>query len=223
MSHVATAKKTRKPLIGPRSAGVAMTPEEFDDIREGEWIRGFRYELINGVLIVSPAPATSERGPNEDLGYLLLSYKEHHPQGAALDETLPEHDVNCTPNRRRCDRAIWAGLGRPPDFDTDLSTIVVEFVSRAKSDKERDYEVKRNEYRDAGIPEYWIFDRFQRRLLAIQFGPDGQRHVRVPEGATYQTPLLPGFVLPVSRILARADALVRTKKRSRRPHKGNSQ
>ncbi len=42
MSHVATAKKLRKPQIGPRSAGVAMTPEEFDGINESEWIRDFR-------------------------------------------------------------------------------------------------------------------------------------------------------------------------------------
>lgn len=221
MSQVATAKKTRKPLIGPRSSGVMMTTDEFDDIREGEWIRGFRYELINGVLIVSPAPVPSERGPNEELGFLLRFFKETDPRGAALDDTLPEQDVNCTPNRRRCDRAIWAGLGRQPDDEADIPTIIVEFVSRAKSDKQRDYEVKRREYRDAGAKEYWIFDRFQRRLLAIRYDPEGEREISVPEGGVYQSPLLPGFNVPVDRILARADAWAGTKQ-SRRTRKGKS-
>lgn len=220
MSQVAIAKKLKKPLIGPRSSGVLMTPEEFDDIRDGEWIRGFRYELINGVLVVSPAPVAMERGPNEELGFLLRFYKETDPRGVALDDTLFEHDVHCTPNRRRCDRAIWAGLGRQPIVDMDIPTVIVEFVSRAKSDRHRDYDVKRREYGAAGAQEYWIFDRFQRRLTAIRYSPDGEREIIVPEGGVYQTTLLPGFNLPVGRILAKADAWA--KQKQSRPRKGDS-
>ena len=39
--------------LGPRSAGLLLTPAEFDRARFRE---GWRYELINGVLVVSPTP-----------------------------------------------------------------------------------------------------------------------------------------------------------------------
>lgn len=212
---------TTRPRIGPRAAGVAMTPEEFDSLPERRWVPGFRYELINGVLIVSPHAASAERSPNDDLGHLLLTYKESDPRGVSLDATLPEHTVLSTPNRRRCDRAIWAGLGRQPVEETDVPTIIVEFVSRSKSDKERDYQVKREEYRLAGAREYWIFDRFRRRMTAVRYTPGGPVERVVAEGETYETDLLPGFVVPVARLLAKSDAWP-TPKRNRRPRTGGS-
>jgi Uma2 family endonuclease len=58
-------------------------------------------------------------------------------------------------NRRKVDRAIWAGLGRLPRKGEN-PTIAVEFVSSRKRDRDRDYETKREEYRKAKIKEYWI-------------------------------------------------------------------
>src|SRR4051794_32517909 len=112
--------KLRAARIGPRSAGALMTPEAFDATPEAAWDDRYRYELINGVLVVTPSPSAGERGPNEWLAYLLLNYRETHPRGAALDDTLPEQTLHATSNRRRCDRAIWAGLGRVPDPENDV-------------------------------------------------------------------------------------------------------
>jgi hypothetical protein len=77
--------------LGPESAGLLMDPEEFDAVEDYD--PAHRYELINGVLVVSPIPAPEETGPNELLGHLLIDYKEHHPQGSALDSTLPQQYV----------------------------------------------------------------------------------------------------------------------------------
>ena len=60
------------------------------------------------------------------------------------------------------DRVIWVGLGRVPDTARDVPGIVVEFVSRRRRDRERDYEQKRHQYLDLGVKEYWIIDLFQR-------------------------------------------------------------
>ena len=119
----------RRLWLGPRSAGLLLTPAEFDHARFRE---GWRYELINGVLIVSPSPSRQERDPNEELGYFLRNYQHGHPQGPSLDLTLPEETIETKQNRRRVDRAIWAGLGRDPE-DGEVPTIVVEFVSRVRS------------------------------------------------------------------------------------------
>lgn len=213
--------RLKRPRIGPRSAGVLMTPEEFDDLPEHRWVPGYRYELINGVLVVSPHSASAERGPNDDLGHLLWTYRESDPRGAALDGTLPQHSVLSAPNRRRCDRAIWVGLGRQPAEESDIPSIVVEFVAFSKSDKHRDDQVKREEYRLAGVKEYWIIDRFRRRMTSVQSLEGGTAEVIIDEGQSYQTDLLPGFVLPLTRLLSKADAWP-TLKRRRRPRTGDS-
>src|SRR5438128_1031481 len=131
MSTSRTQRRTRN-RISPSSAGVRMTPAEFDAITRHD--DRYRYELIHGVLIVSPPPSISERDPNDELGYLLRDYKRRHSQGAALDKTAPEHEISVGNDRRRPDRVIWAGLGRVPDPIGDVPTIVVEFVSQGKRD-----------------------------------------------------------------------------------------
>ncbi len=63
--------------LTPEMAGMRMSPEEFD--AADEWGEDYVYELVEGVLVVVPPVSENERGPNEMLGYLLLSYKEHNP------------------------------------------------------------------------------------------------------------------------------------------------
>src|SRR6478609_3738490 len=110
----------RRARIGLRSAGLPITPEEFDAIPPAAFDDRYRYELIRGVLVVTPAVQDAEADPNDDLGHLLRTYQETNPEGSALDQTMPERTVPGTPNRRRCDRAIWAGLGRIPDTKKDV-------------------------------------------------------------------------------------------------------
>jgi Uma2 family endonuclease len=195
-------------VLGLKHAGILMTPEEFDAIEEYD--ENYRYELINGVLVVTPIPLEGEVDPNEELGYLLRSYRDQHPQGTALDATLPERIVPTRQNRRRADRVIWAGLGRVPDPEEDLPTIVVEFVSEARRDRERDYTEKRQEYMEIGIAEYWIVDRFRRTMTAVVNQPDGPQEQVIGEGEVYRTPRLPGFELPLARLLAAADRWTQT-------------
>src|SRR5580658_8614590 len=74
MPAVAVRKHAVVQEFGPRSAGVRMSLREFD---HANFVEGYRYELINGVLVVSPIPLPQERGPNELLGYFLLSYRRN--------------------------------------------------------------------------------------------------------------------------------------------------
>jgi Uma2 family endonuclease len=191
-----------KPVLGLEHAGMLLTPEEFDAI--DDWDAAYCYELINGVLVVTPIPLESEADPNEELGHLLRAYRESHPQGQALDKTLSERYVR-TRNRRRADRVLWAGLGRVPDPRVDPPTIVVEFVSAGRRNQRRDYEEKRQEYLAHGVAEYWIIDRFRRTLTVVVNGPGGPTEVTVTEPEVYRTPRLPGFELPLARLLALAD------------------
>jgi Uma2 family endonuclease len=205
---MATVTKPRTRLttrLGLRSSGVLMNTEEFDNLPASVFNRWLRYELINGVLIVTPPAGNGEVDPNEDLGFLLRYYQEFHPLGSIIDKVLYEQTIYATTNRRRADRAIWLGLGRVPDVKKDIPAIIVEFVSKQKRDYKRDYEEKKAEYLAIGVREYWIIDRFQRIMTVHRNVPEGVATLVIPETETYQTDLLPGFVLPLARILAKAD------------------
>lgn len=69
--------------------GIVLSPQEFDSIED--WDECFRYELVHGVVIVSPIPLEGEADPNEELGRMLGNYRERQPEGGALDRTLAEH------------------------------------------------------------------------------------------------------------------------------------
>jgi Uma2 family endonuclease len=192
------------PAIGQDSAGLLMTPEEFDAIVEYD--EEYCYELIHGVLVVTPIPLEMESSPNETLGGVLYVYQKSHPLESSLDRTLQERYIHTGPSRRKADRVIWAGLGRMPDPKVDPPTIAVEFVSAGKRNWTRDYVTKRAEYLAIGVVEYWIIDRFRRIMTIHRNSPDGPVEMVVAEGEIYRTGLLPGFELPLSELLDAADA-----------------
>lgn len=187
--------------LGPDANGILMSPEEFDAI--DDYDDCYRYELIRRVVVVSPIAAESQDDPNEELGHLLRMFRDVHPQGAALDKTLPERYLYLRDgSRRQADRVIWCGLGRLPQPTLDVPAIVVEFVSRRRRDWRRDYIDKRAEYQALGVQEYWVIDRFRRQMTV--FFLDGTERV-IAESETYESPVLPGFRLPLARLLAISD------------------
>jgi len=200
--------RTRRPQVkAPRlrrsSNGMILTTAEFDAVTDYD--DRYDYELIRGVLIVSPIPSEMEAGPVEELGFLLRKYREEHPQGSALDATLSERYIAVPDGRRRADCVIWAGLGRMPVASEDLPTIAVEFVSKSRRDRVRDYEEKRREYLALGVAEYWVIDRFRRIMTVYRNAPAEPAEQVIAADATYRTPLLPGFELPLGRLLKVAD------------------
>jgi Uma2 family endonuclease len=186
--------------LRPDMAGMRLTPEEFD---ASSGTRGHRYELISGVLVVTPMPGMRELDPNDQLGFLLRLYRETNPQGHRLDLTVPEFTIQLGDNRRRPDRALWIGLGRMPHED-EMPSILVEFVSKGRQAAHRDYDEKREEYAVSGASEYWIFDSFRSRLTVWQFEGETRRSTVFGPDGVYESPLLPGFKLPVGDLLALA-------------------
>jgi Uma2 family endonuclease len=186
--------------LGPESAGLSLSREEFLAIDDYDEL--FRYELIHGIVVVSPYPGPGERGPNGRLDQWLWNYHDNHPQGKSLDDTLQEQAIDTGACIRRVDRVIWVGLGRQPVPMQDVPAIVIELVSNTRRDRKRDYEEKRAEYAAIGVREYWVIDRFH-RTLTICRGDEVTRVVK--ENETYETPLLPGFQLPLGELLKVAD------------------
>jgi Uma2 family endonuclease len=191
-------------VLGLEHNGICMTTDEFDAITEYDDL--YKYELIHGVVVVNPIPLAQERGPNQELGRLLLNDQESNPQGRALDDTLEEEYVRTAECRRRADCVIWTGLGRQPNLDADVPTIVVEFVSAGRRSWNRDYVEKRDEYLPLGVLEYWVINRFDRTMTVFRNqGSNKFDEKVVSEQQVYQSILLPGFELAIARLFAVAD------------------
>jgi hypothetical protein len=78
----------KKPLVlGPRLAGTAMTLEEFDAVTR--YNENYRYELINGVLVVNPQPLPAETDPNEQLGFSSASTGSSTRKGGPSTRRCP--------------------------------------------------------------------------------------------------------------------------------------
>lgn len=181
------------------SNGILMTPEEFDAVEEYD--RDYRYELIHGVVVVRELPAAAEASANDHLGYLIRQSCTAN-QIDCFDDTLPSQYIFvASGNRRIANRLVWTGLGRAPNLRDDIPTIAIEFTSKSRRDRRRDYEEKRDEYRTHGIKEYWIIDRFRRSMTVFR----GTEEIVLKETENYTTALLPGFELPLAKLLTYAD------------------
>lgn len=202
LSDPALRDETASLRLDASANGMLMSPAEFEAVRD--WDQQYRYELIHGVVVASPAVSIGEADPNDDLGHLLRTYQESHPAGKILDLTVYERDVYVSDNIRRCDRALWVGLGREPDLRRDVPAIVVEFVSAGRRNLLRDYVEKRGEYLAGGVKEYWVINRYTRLMHVFTPPLDENRELVVSENETYTTPLLSGFELPLGRLLAKA-------------------
>ncbi|MEV4056665.1 Uma2 family endonuclease [Amycolatopsis sp. NPDC049688] len=137
-----------------------LTIEEYAAL--GETDTGFT-ELVEGRVVMSPSPSRK----HNKAAYLL---------GRQLESQLPP-DLDFTPDidvnlglaprgepgfSRRPDllityREASARVDQEDDmYRADEVVVVVEIVSPGS--KRTDYQVKHDEYADAGIPHYWIID-----------------------------------------------------------------
>jgi Uma2 family endonuclease len=109
-----------------------------------------------------------------------------------------------------------SGLSTPHKFKLGLGSAgtlmtPAEFDSVTDYDDRYRYELveeKRLQYLDLGVKEYWIIDRFRRTITVYRREPattGTDTVVTITESETYRTDLLPGFELPLARLLAIAD------------------
>jgi len=117
---------------------------------------GNRYEIIGGVLYVTPAPRMVHQRALRELYDLLSPYAK----AAGLDVLWSPADIQYSESTVvQPDLFGFARVpGKPMRDWPDLQplSLVVEVLSR--STRTRDRTVKRALYQAQGIPEYWIID-----------------------------------------------------------------
>lgn len=90
----------------------------------------------------------------------------------------------------------------------DGADLVMEVVSDAPSDRQRDYEHKLRDYAEAGIAEYWIVDSVRRTVIVHQL-TDGKYAVsgQYSPGELALSATLTGFDIDVTALFAVADEI----------------
>lgn len=190
--------------LGPGDHGRPMT---YDEFIAGDYEGGYRYELIDGRLYVSPEANFSHDRSGMYVFHRLDRYREQHP--AALN-CLSLHARVFVPRRRRVtapepDIAAYRNIPLDRQWTIDWRDVspflVVEILGGGDDAKDLVRNVDLY-FRVPSIEEYWIWDirhdparptlRVRRRQpkewAVLDFAAD----------AVYTTDLLPGFELPVT-------------------------
>lgn len=118
---------------------------------------GNRYEVIDGELFVTSAPAWRHQSAAGGLYALLLAYLGRERVGYVL---VAPADVIFSPRRAvQPDVFVVPPVnGRRPERFEDAGRLLLAVEVISPGSGRADRVKKRNLYRDEGVPEYWIVD-----------------------------------------------------------------
>ncbi len=167
---------------------------------------GLRHEIIDGVLYVSPSPATPHQFTVGKLHQAIANYLDDHPVGevylAPFDVVFTKYDV-VEPDLLfiRAER-----LAVLTDRNvTGAPDLVIEVLSPGT--RRVDLTLKRDLFEREGVREYWIVDPVEgtidvHRSLARALVPVESLSTAADDWIV--SPLLPGFSVPLARLFRRA-------------------
>lgn len=155
---------------------------------------GDRHEIINGELIVTPAPVLWHQIVSSNIAYLL----NHHVRALELGIVLEAPvDVRLLPETVLEPDIIFISRDRlhiigPKTVDAGPD-LVVEILSPGT--RRRDLEVKRDLYARFGVQEYWIADPDVRTLVILALQADAFVEIINVDVGAYSSRVLPGLRL----------------------------
>ena len=174
---------------------IKFTYEDYLNAPEDE-----RYELLDGALVMAPAPGERHQSVSIRLGSKLFQFVDENRLGevyhAPFDVVLSDTDV-VQPDllfvsNARAHIITPANIQGGPD-------LVVEILS--PSTAERDKTFKRALYAEYGVGEYWMVDTDARTITVLLLGERGFAVEGIyGEGATLESPTLRGFALRIDDV-----------------------
>ncbi|MEO6879180.1 MAG: Uma2 family endonuclease [Gemmatimonadaceae bacterium] len=149
---------------------------------------GNRYEVIDGELLVTPAPAWKHQEAIAALYRTIAEYLSIHRVGHAV---FAPADVVFSPKRGVQPDLFVVPLvdGRRPERFEDVGRLLLVVEVLSPSTARADRVAKRVLYRDQGVEQYWIVDP-DSRTVELSIPTDSRVEVLadtiewMPEGAT---------------------------------------
>ncbi len=175
---------------------IRMTVDEY---LRADLPEGYRYELVEGVVEVSPVPEIPHDSVLDNLHLHFSLYRRQRPDIVAH---VTQRSAVALPDRQTAREPDFAVYGPKDMADKkgkswkDVTPLlVVEVVSLGQA--HRDYHEKRRDYWDAGVGEYWIADPERRTLTVLTRGEAGWIEACFTDAQTYSPKQFPGLQLRV--------------------------
>ena len=188
----------RKATMATRTPAIKFTYQDYRNAPEDK-----RYELLDGDLVMTPAPRVSHQRVVRKLGTLLTLHVERFGEGEVFfppcDVVLSDTDV-VQPDLlfisgERSHIITEENVQGAPD-------LVVEILSPTTA--ERDQTFKRSLYARHGVKEYWLVDTAAQTVTILLLGPHDFAELSVcGVGQSIKSPTLQGFVLKSDKIFTR--------------------
>jgi len=155
---------------GGEPTAMSVMPYEFRDWTVEDLDRlpddGLQYELLDGMLLVTPLPNIHHQRAK---GRLLILLARACPSDI---EVLPG-PLDWRPDRLTSLQPDVLVLGTK-DFDANVAeTMILAVEILSPSTRRKDLFLKRSRYQDAGVPSYWIVDPEVPAITALEL-VDGQ-------------------------------------------------
>jgi Uma2 family endonuclease len=172
-----------------------------DEYLQADLPEGNRYELVDGVIEVSPTPEYLHDHVLGELHRALILYQVKHPH--AFDH-ISQRAGLVIPGQatvREPDLALYRDI-RPIEGYVFWKESLPFWIAEATSPRQerRDLEEKRENYWRAGIDEYWIVHRSKRRVVVLSRGQDAWIEQVFTMGQDARSVVLPDFSLPVAKL-----------------------
>jgi Uma2 family endonuclease len=182
--------------MSPHRSELKITYEEYHELPE----TGPRYQLIDGELIMSPAPNTRHQEIVLLIASALLVFVKKSGLGrvfvSPIDVILStfdvlQPDIIFISNARR---KIIA-----PEGIRGVPDLCIEVLS--KKTRKIDLGVKKKLFAEHGVIEFWVVDPEENWIDVYHLQKDADSPVRrLDATATLATDLIPGFSLPLAEI-----------------------
>ncbi len=163
-----------------------------------------RYELLDGELIMTPAPGELHQSASAQLGWRLVQFASENNMGrvyhAPFDVVLSDTDV-VQPDllfisNERSHVITPENIQGAPD-------LVVEILSPSTATRDRTF--KRKLYARHGVTEYLMVDTTAKDVTVLLLGERGFEFVDVySEGEEFTSPTLGGFRISLDEIFLTA-------------------
>jgi Uma2 family endonuclease len=173
-----------------------------DDFAEASYDEPWKYERVDGRLLVLPPDCEDHDNQSEPWHDRLSMYKLTHPE--VVEKVVSKAWVLISDLTDRIgDIGVFlrpVDGPRPPPRPERVPELMVEVVSESRVDRQRDYVEKRAEYHAIGVREYVIIDQFEKKVTVLTYEPNGYTEQVLNALDVYETPLLPGLRVPISEI-----------------------